>query len=378
MKVVFSMTAALALSVSAWAAPEKVTVRVVSNQVVNDTITDAMSPTGLAVAPNGDILAAFHDRGDIGPLCKAYIVRSTDGGKTWGAPEKVFAGKNDREGISLTLHNAPDNSIYLTVTTMLHASSDRKAVYGWRSSSIEIFRSVDGKEYVPVQKLTTPSGAIFSLTGKIIELPNGDWVIPGYGYPKRASRPGEVYGAGIFRSTDKGKTWGSFERIFKDDPAPGERPYSFNETDLLLKADGTLVAFARIDSRPRCHLWKVVSADCGKTWSDPVETDIPGLYPAIIRLDNGGFLMVAGNRYAKPVIRTVNFFYSADGENFTFAGMPYYTRTDGTPANSATGGLQAIVKDPASGNYIVIFYAHDPELPGHHQCYVDSNIVEVK
>lgn len=209
-------------------------------------------------------------------------------------------------------------------------------------------------------------------------MPNGDWVLPGYGSAKGKIVPGEVYGSGFFRSTDKGKTWGKFERAFIDDPAPGEKPYRFNEIDMLVKEDGTVVAFARIDSRPRCHLWKTESKDNGKTWSKPVETKVPGLYPAIIKLDNGGYFMVAGNRYTRPIIRTVNFFYSPDGDEFTYVGMPYYTRTGGKPYNSATGGMQAVIKDPASGRYIVTFYSFDPTLHGTGKCYVDSNILEIK
>lgn len=114
--------AALFAGAAMQAAPKSVDVKICSYQVVNDTVVNALSPMGLALTPNGDILAGFQDRGDIMPQCKSYIVRSTDGGKTWGAPEKVYQGSNDKIGVALTLHNAPDGSIFMTKTTVTHTA----------------------------------------------------------------------------------------------------------------------------------------------------------------------------------------------------------------------------------------------------------------
>ncbi len=370
----YSLAAAVLSATVLGAAPE---VKVLQHQVVNDTVTDAVSPSGLAVTRNGDYLATFADRGDVSPGCRSYLVRSTDGGKSWSAPEQTFASKDEREGVSLIMCNLPDGDILLGVNHILHDGTDRKAVGKPRTSRNELFRSADGKNFTPIALLDTPEGSMFSEMGAVLELSNGDWILPSYGYPKRKNIPGAVYGSGFFRSSDKGKTWGKFERAFRDEPPAGEKPYNFNESAFFIRPDGTLTALARIDSRPVCNLWRVESTDNGKSWSVPVETDIPGIYPAVLPLADGGFLLVCGNRNARPIPRTINFYYSQDGNKFESIGKPFYTRTGGLPRNSATGGAQCVIAGPEKGQALVLFYAHDPALQGYHQTYVDSNIIQV-
>lgn len=103
--------------------------------------------------------------------------------------------------------------------------------------------------------------------GKVVKLPNGDLIYPVYRSGQVKKLPGELYGSGFYRSTDGGKTWGDFELAFRDNPPAGEKPYSFNESAFLVRDDGMIVGFARLDSRPDHGMFRIISTDNGKTWS---------------------------------------------------------------------------------------------------------------
>lgn len=374
-----ALLVAMGLSVLVCAA-EIPTVKSLSHAIINDKIADACGVSGLAVTRSGDYLAAFTDVGDIGPGCCGYISRSTDGGLSWKKPERRVKPTIDREGVNLTICNLPDGDVQMAVTRITHVNTVRNNFEG-RTSEIELYRASDrrGRNFKLVQKLKTPEGSLFGDTAKVIELPNGDWILPAYGYEATQKVEGAVYGSGFFRSCDKGQTWGEFELAFKDEPPAGEEPYYYSEVVMFVTQDGTLVALARIDSREVNNMRQVESKDCGKTWTMPLEIKpIAAAYPAVQELPDGGFLLVCGDRNARPIQRTVQFYYTRDGKDFTYVGMPYYSLgIDGKPRNPATGGMNSIIPGRKDGQYLVGFYGYHPDLGGYDRIYVDSNIIEI-
>lgn len=164
---------------------------------------------------------------------------------------------------------------------------------------------------------------------------------------------------------------------FRDNPPAGEKPYSFNESAFPVRDDGMIVGFARLDSRPDHGMFRIISTDNGKTWSDPIKTDLRAKFPVIVKLPEGGFFLICGKQNAKPHPRTVYFYYSADGLNFKELGTPYYSRTNGKTANSATGGAQAVLLAPGKDEVFFVFYAFDPKLKGYHQTYIDCNRIKL-
>ena len=86
--------------------------------------------------------------------------------------------------------------------------------------------------------------------------------------------------------------------------------------------------------------------------------------------------MICGLRDSPVHRRTTSIFTSKNGIDWKYVGHPYYSRTKGLPANSATGGSQAMI--PIGDNLVyIVFYAHDPTLPGYHKTYVDGCLVEL-
>jgi len=345
---------------------------------VNDTVVDAVTPGGLVQTSSGDLLTTFTDKGDSAAGSKCYVVRSTDEGKTWSAPYLIVEPANPKEGLFTELVQLPDGAILMLLLRIAHVDTSRESVFNYRESTIELKRSDDnGATFTSVGFLPTAPRALTSTTGDLYTLPNGDLIIPAYCYSGKAEdEPGYAYGAGFFRSRDGGKEWGRLEVVFQDPPLEDETRQGFNEEAFAVRKDGTIIAYARVDVHRGAdfkmnYMWRCQSTDNGVTWSTPEETDMVGIYPTILTLPSGEFVMACGIRDSPVMRRTTSVFTSTDGLEWTYRGHPYYSRTKGIPANSATGGSQDMIS-LGDGKVYIVFYAHDPVLPGRDKTYVDG------
>ena len=349
---------------------------------VNDQVVDAVTPGGLVKTKSGDLLTTFTDKGDSAAGSRCYVVRSKDEGVTWSAPYKIFEPNNPREGLFTELVTLPDGNVLLLLLRIAHTDTSPESVFAYRESTVELQRSEDnGETFHAVGFLPTAPKALTSTTGDIYTLPNGDLIIPAYCYTTPAlQHPGYNYGAGFFRSRDGGNHWGPLEVAFTDPPSDDETRQGFNEAAFVVRDDGVLIAYARVDVHPGAdfklnNMWRTQSTDSGVTWSTPEETDIVGIYPTIHTLPSGEFVMACGIRDSPIMRRTTSLFTSTDGINWTYRGHPYYSRSNGLPANSATGGSQDMVA--LGGNtFYIVFYAHDPALPGINKTYIDGCHIE--
>lgn len=348
---------------------------------VNDTVVDAVSPGGLVRTLSGDLLTTFTDKGDSAAGSKCYVVRSTDLGTTWSEPYLTVEPNDPKEGIYTGLASLLDGRILMTLMRIGHSDTSRESVFGARETTVELKVSDDnGATFSSIGFLDTPPGALTSVMGTLYPLKNGDLILPAYCYASGSRQhPGYRYGSGFYRSLDGGAHWGPMELVFTDPPSPDETRQGFNESAFAVRDDGTIIAYARVDVHrgddfKQNKMWRSQSTDHGLTWSAPEETDIVGIYPAIVTLPSGEFVMACGIRDSKVMRRTTSLFTSTDGLNWSYRGHPYYSRTNGVPANSATGGSQAMVSMGENGVYLV-FYAHDPALPGRDKTYVDGCLV---
>ena len=350
---------------------------------VNDRIVDAVTPGGLVQTRSGDLITTFVDRGDAAAGAKCYFVRSEDLGKTWSAPFLVIEPGSTHEGVYTELVQLPGGTLLMLVLRIWHRDSSRKGVFGYRESTIELRTSHDhGKSFQRLSFLDTPAKSLTSTAGALYRLQNGDVIIPAYCYSsQRTLQSGYQYGAGFYRSSDSGKTWGRMEVAFADPPAADEVKQNFNEAAFAVRDDGMLIAYARVDVHKgdnfrQNRMWRCQSADHGRTWTKPVETAITGISPMITRLPSGQFVLLCGVRDSSVMRRTTSLFTSGDGLNWTYRGHPYYSRTNGTPWNSATGGSQAMVSLGGHRLYVV-FYAADSKLPGRNRTYIDGCLLEL-
>ena len=355
---------------------------IIHSGIVNDRIPNAQCPCALLKVGADEYVTVFMDKGDGVAETATYFARTKNRGRTWSRPFMKYRPEGKDIGGAPGFTQLKDGRILGAISFLKHTDTSaegfRSLRYGKAAVVAPDFRR---KKVVQVAELETPEMCIpVPMPNNIIELSNGDMLLPSYVYEfdQIIIKPdGFPYGSGFFRSRDGGKTWGTFERAFVE-PDLGN-PYYYNESVIFEKEDHTLVAFARIDSRPVNNMWKTTSKDFGKTWSAPVETDIPATYPTGIKAQGGYYVMVAG--YLKdPIPRTVTVFFSEDGEHFTPLGIPRYSRPadkNGRPYNSGTGGMQAII-EVEKDVFLVTFYSCDPELESREKCYVDSCLIRIK
>ncbi len=364
-----------------WADPQPL--KVLRYGAVNDAVVDAISPAGLVATVSGDLVVTFSDKGDSAPGSKSYFVRSKDAGKTWSKPFLVIEEKEENVGLHTSLAQLPDGELLMLVNRISHRDSSRKGVFGHRESRIELKISKDsGETFEAAGFLDTAPGCLTATSSAVYQLKNGDLILPAYCYPGQAEvKEGYQYGAGFFRRSATGEKWTKLEQVFQDPPSVDEAKQNPNEAAFAVRDDGTVIAYARVDVHQgadfaKNKMWRCQSDDHGKTWTQPVETEIAGVWPMISRLDSGEFVMMCGLRDSKVRRRTTSIFTSKDAVHWHYRGHPYYSRTNGIPANSATGGAQSMISMGGNSLYVV-FYAHDPALPGYHQTYVDGCLLDL-
>ena len=142
-----------------------------------------------------------------------------------------------------------------------------------------------------------------NIEGKIIELDNGDWIVAMSGRFKqdKIRVPYHKWEAYQFRnwvciSKDKGRSWSYLATI--GDPEKDILPKlaeGYNETSLL-KLDGNkILAVMRTGGNPNAegtmekytYLAAAVSEDGGKTWQAPQPIAPYGVFPRLLRMNNG-------------------------------------------------------------------------------------------
>lgn len=370
-------------------------VRTVRSAIVNILIPNSKLPMGVVRVGERGLIAAFIDGNDIQPGCAGYLVRSTDLGKTWSKPFLTVKSDLLNVGTAIAIASLPDGDLLLTEMVETYLSDDQTwdAVFKGHTTEFRLKRSSDGgKTFVDDGVLPLPKKCSAGIMGTVTALSNGDLIMPGFQYPGVSPREeGFQYGSGFFRSRDGGKTWGRMEIAFKDPIAGRENPLGFNEAAYFLNKEGTVIAYARIDSEGKetaldvgnqkavwaiegNNLWVVESSDDGTTWSEPKETNIGGLFPAIARLADDRYLMVCGNRHSNPS-RTTYYYSSRDGYDFQFAGSAPYSRTNGV-ADGNNGGSHSLVVIDEKHAYMT-YYASDPKLGTANNTYIEGVLLKV-
>jgi len=278
--------------------------------------------------PDGTLLVVFSGDRDahVDPFGKTLLVRSSDCGQTWDAPELINDTPLDdrdaglcvcRDGTVVvswfTSHYT--NEKYMAMCRTEEETVRRKAylqnfkqenIALWAGESLEdgryalghwIRRSTDGartwEDPVRVPP-TTPHGLIELADGRLlfvgIETNHG-----------RRERRGHLLAA---ESRDKGKTWSVIGKISMFPRYPGDQPNGyayFCEPHVTEIAPGKLLAMARYEEVPRaperCRLWQFTSDDGGYHWTEPRELPILGKPPHLLRLRDGRLLVTYGYRH---------------------------------------------------------------------------------
>ena len=247
----------------------------------------------IARTSSGDLLAVFSgDReGHFCPWGKTHLVRSSDDGETWGAPEIIRDSPiDDRDaGIIVTARGTilvtwfssvgfESHDEYRDYAATITAETRDRFVGNW------VLRSEDGGRSwgEPIRvNASTPHGPVQLSDGRILYL--GVGTIDG----ERALVAEE--------SADDGRTW---EVIGSVSHPPETAHRGLGEPHLVETASGKLVGLFRVggDDMSERFLYQADSEDGGRTWSLARVTTMLGFPPHLTRLQDDRLLVVHGRR----------------------------------------------------------------------------------
>jgi len=197
----------------------------------------------------GQLLVVYYDSPEhVSPAGRISLVGSRDAGRTWSAPRVIVDTPLDDR----------DPSITVTRTGRLLVSYFVRHPDG-TGGGVFVVRSDDGgvEWSRPVRVDTGLVGP--STSARILELANGDLLIPIYGVTKDSANER----ATIVRSRDGGHTWSGQTEV-EIAATPG---INFQEP-ALVEVEGRLLAVMRTDSTGN-RAYETTSIDGGTTWSEP-------------------------------------------------------------------------------------------------------------
>ncbi|MEO6933515.1 MAG: sialidase family protein, partial [Chitinophagaceae bacterium] len=263
-----------------------------------------LHPADIIRLKNGDLLVLaregtehFANDGDI------IMLRSKDGGKTWGQKQVISAIKDldEREGCGIQLK---DGTIVVGVYYNNLYNAD--GTYDWdhriqktgdtnsRFLGAHIITSKDnGYTWSKASFIDTkgmPFSSIEGPTDAPIEMPDGSIVMGIIGYGLNGDK--ENYAAVMIRSADKGKSWKYLSAMASD---PGGKLRGFLEPGIVRTKTGRIIAGLRNEA-PEGAIWMTYSDDDGKTWVPAWKTDMIGHPVDLIQLKDGRVMATYGIR----------------------------------------------------------------------------------
>lgn len=259
-----------------------------------------LHPADLIALKNGDLLIMAREAsehyardGDV------IMLRSRDGGKTWGERQVIGGIKDldEREACGLQLRDGT-----LVVGVYYNGNYGADGAYGTRPQAENakpvlgtylITSRDDGRTWSEPKHLRYAGMPFTSTEGPTdapVELPDGSIGMAVIGY--RLHGDPKNIGSVFLRSTDQGSTWSYVATIAED---PGGALGGFLEPGIVRTRTGRLVVALR-NHQPEHHIWVTHSDDDGKTWAAPRQTALRGHPVDLIQLGDGRLLASYGVR----------------------------------------------------------------------------------
>ena len=235
---------------------------------------------------NKDLVVAFREAPQRKPYSthidsesRNVLIRSKDNGETWEEKIIVLESKNPDECFQdPSIAQLKDGT--LLVNSFRWHVVKKEPFNHWVVGTF-ISRSLDnGYTWEGPVKVEVPNFESAGTSDSILELPNGELLIPLYGQSV----------AFVLKSVDKGKTWRNL-RIIASDPFGN---FSFDEPAICSLASGKILCMIREDKRG--YLYQSESLDNGKTWSQAKRTDMWGYPSHLLSLRDGRILCSYGYR----------------------------------------------------------------------------------
>lgn len=268
---------AAALLLGALSAHAETHFRVLGSSIIFNSPTMGAQLPCVAKAANGDLLVQFNSGKDQWPGSKAYLVRSTDGGVTWGVPQLI---------IESTIPVAEGGSIHTNIGMTVLSNGDIIIPFthgvlkdGWQGGghtgqkwvrTYAIISHDHGYTWGPWIPAFSMEGQQSSAFGRIVEMPNGDLWYPMwafYSWASSANFPSAAH-SGYIISGDQGQTWGGFGGFQELGP--------YGETSIIHLGDGGRTMLAAGKRNGSAQITRIARSDNdGFSWTE-LPTNVGG------------------------------------------------------------------------------------------------------
>ena len=262
-------------------------------------------PADLIKLKNGELLLMWREGTEhVSADGDVVMVRSKDGGKTWGGRQVIAAIENldEREGCGLQLSDGTlivgvfYNKFYYPNGNYMPAEVRQAKLDqpGQRYLGSYIISSKDnghtwsGPNYISTENM--PYSSVEGPTDAPIEMPDGSILMAIIGYSPQGDAGNRA--AAMIRSTDKGKTWQHVSMIATD---PGARLGGFMEPGIVRTRTGRIIAALRNHGTDQA-IYTTYSDDDGKAWVPVQKTSMIGHPVDLIQLKDGRILATYGIR----------------------------------------------------------------------------------
>lgn len=225
--------------------------------------------------------------GDLSAGQRTRLVRSRDGGITWGEPELEFESLFTRGGIEAgcSLTRLRSGRMLLPYADGFYLHREQKGNDDRHALLFCPYSDDAGRTWVG-RKAQAFEGLEAFAFGRVVELPDETLLLPLWGAYDRQG----VWGSGVLKSRDSGVTWGDWRSIVREHG---------DETPIIRLADGRILALIRgYVSEPSRPFHVAHSRDGGATWSAPVRVNLNGTSPSLHITTKGTLL--AGYRSTLP------------------------------------------------------------------------------
>jgi lysophospholipase L1-like esterase len=227
-------------------------------------------------------------------LQTCWVVMSTDHGKTWSEPKKVFT--NPTGGYACD----PDTFVLGNTVGVLETRVPPPFPPYTRSETWGVFSEDGGKTWGEPLQVSTPHRYLVGKIHTIITLDDGTLLMPAaYDTQMEQGKPVSdegtmVIASGVLVSRDRGRTWTDQGPFVTGKPPHIGGTDGMDEPATVKLPSGQLFMVARTGD---VHPWESRSSDLGKTWSEPTASPLTGNNApcAMAVLKNGWLVIVWDN-----------------------------------------------------------------------------------
>lgn len=259
---------------------------------------------------NGDLLCVWFGGTQEGLSdIHIYMSRLKKGEKQWTKAVKVSDDPTRSEQNPILFH-APDGKLWLLYTAQTSGNQDT-AIVRYRISED------GGYTWGPIYTLFDTPGTF--IRQPLVVMDNGEWLLPVFYCRTSEGKKwtGDQDVSAVKISKDQGKTWEEYE-------VPNSLGCVHMNVDTL--ENGTLLALFR--SRWADHIYSSYSTDYGRTWSEPVPTELPNNNSSIqfTKLNNGHLALVYNHMNAENCTERRTSLYDEIEDD---SGADVYENTEG-------------------------------------------------